>query len=51
MLLKHPNIISMYGFYEDEKYFYLLTEYAPEGEISKTLRKNSIHGEVNIFSE
>ncbi|KAL4444716.1 hypothetical protein ABPG74_015924 [Tetrahymena malaccensis] len=33
MSLNHPNIIRLYGFYQDEYYFYLLMEYAPGGEI------------------
>ena len=29
----HPNIIKLYEFYEDEKYFHLVTEYVAGGEL------------------
>lgn len=31
--LDHPNIIKLYSIYEDIKYFHLVTEYCPGGEL------------------
>ncbi len=31
--LKHPNIIEVYGFFEDEKYFYTLMELGCDGQL------------------
>jgi len=33
MELDHPNIIKVYGFFEDEKYFYIVTEMMAGGEL------------------
>ncbi|OMJ79323.1 hypothetical protein SteCoe_20664 [Stentor coeruleus] len=32
-IMDHPNIIKLYEFYEDEAYFYLVTEYLGGGEL------------------
>jgi calcium-dependent protein kinase len=31
--LDHPNIIKLYGFYQDDKNYYLITEYCSGGEL------------------
>jgi len=37
--LKHPGIISFYGWFHDRRRIFLLIEYASGGELYKTLRK------------
>ena len=36
--LHHPNILSLYNFFWDNKNIYLVMEYAPEGELYKVLK-------------
>lgn len=43
--LKHDNILRMYGFFYDDEKIYLILEYAPGGELYKTLT------EIGNFSE
>ena len=38
-LLKHRNIVSLYEIYESPKYFYLIMEYLPQGDLLKKLIK------------
>lgn len=35
----HPNIVRLYEFYEDDKYWHLVTEYMPGGELFDYLSK------------
>lgn len=37
--LKHPNIIDMYGFFDDDENIYFILEYASEGTIYDLLKK------------
>jgi len=37
--LDHPNIIKIYEFYHDEKYFYIVTELCTGGELFKKIMK------------
>eukprot|EP00949_MAST-11_sp_MAST-11-sp1_P003233 g3233.t1 len=37
---RHPNLLKMYGHFQDEKRVYLVLEYAPGGELFKVLRKS-----------
>ena len=37
--LSHPNVLKLYGFFQDEEQFYLILEYAPSGELYKKLKK------------
>lgn len=37
--LRHPNILRLYGYFYDETRVYLILEFAPRGELYKTLRK------------
>lgn len=39
MSLKHPNILKMYGVYDDEQRIYLVLEYANEGDLLNHLQK------------
>lgn len=39
--LDHPNIIKLYEFYRDEKYYYLLSEYCEDGELFKIIKKEN----------
>lgn len=36
--LKHPSILELYQFFEDENFVYLVLEYAENGELQKYLR-------------
>lgn len=38
--LRHPNILRMYGFFWDDERIYLILEYAPGGELYKSLKKH-----------
>jgi serine/threonine protein kinase len=38
--LSHPNIVSLYGAFEDRKFYYLVMEYA--NGVSSTLSTSSI---------
>ena len=40
MRLSHPNIISLYSYFYDANYFYLILEYCPGGCLCEVLRKN-----------
>ena len=35
--MRHPNILQMYGFFDDDEKIYLILEYAPGGELYKDL--------------
>lgn len=35
----HPNIISIYKFFKDEKYFYIVLEYCPGGSLKDLIEK------------
>lgn len=41
--LDHPNILKMYGFFHDEEQFYLILEYAPNGELYEELKKQVLY--------
>ena len=38
-LLRHPNILRLYGYFYDSRRIYLILEYAPQGELFKELQK------------
>ena len=38
--LRHSNILRMFGYFYDETRVYLILEYAPRGEMYKTLQKS-----------
>jgi len=39
--LRHPNILRMFGYFHDEGRVYLILEYAPGGELYKSLQNES----------
>lgn len=50
--LKHPNIIKLYSFFQDERRYFLLLEYAPKGELYKhlqTMKKFDEKTSANVF--
>lgn len=38
--LEHPNIISLYGFFHDDKYFYSLMEVGCDGQLYSIIEQN-----------
>ena len=53
-ILKHRNLISLYEIYESTKYFYLIMDYLPNGDlIEKIIKKKRFKEEeaLNIFSQ
>ena len=37
--LRHPNILRLFGYFYDETRIYLILEFAPRGEMYKSLQK------------
>jgi calcium-dependent protein kinase len=37
--LDHPHIVKLHELYQDEKYYYLITEYCVGGELFEKIRK------------
>ena len=53
-ILKHRNIISLYQIFESTKYFYLIMDYLPNGDlIEKIIKQKRFKEEeaLNIFSQ
>ena len=53
-ILKHRNLISLYEIYETTKYFYLIMDYLPNGDlIEKIIKQKRFKEEeaLNIFSQ
>ena len=40
--LKHPHILRLYSFFQDETRIYIILEYATGGELYKYLKKNKV---------
>lgn len=40
MDIDHPNIIKMYEIYEDDHYYYIVTEICDGGELYQTILAN-----------
>ena len=38
--MKHPNIVYLYGYFDDSKHIYLILEYLTHGELFKVLSKS-----------
>lgn len=38
-LIRHPNILRLYGYFHDEKRIFLMIEFAGKGELYKQLHK------------
>ncbi len=43
--IKHPNIISLYGFYDDPKNYYIVTEFMQGGELFDRIVKKEFYSE------
>ena len=53
-ILKHRNIVSLYEIYESTKYFYLIMDYLPNGDLFEKIMKQKRFKEeeaLNIFSQ
>lgn len=46
--LNHPNIIEVYGFFHDEKYFYIILELGCEGQLYRLIEKKKQLSEETI---
>jgi serine/threonine protein kinase len=44
--LRHPNILRLYGYFHDERYVFLILEYAANGELYKELTKEGKFSEA-----
>jgi len=45
-MLDHPNILKVYEYFEDDKYFYIVTELCEGGTISNSLLLKSKFTEI-----
>ena len=36
--LKHPSILELYSFFEDDRYVYLVLELCPNGELQRYIK-------------
>ncbi|OHT05410.1 Aurora/IPL1-related protein kinase 2 [Tritrichomonas foetus] len=50
MGLSHPNIISLYASFRDEKFLYIVFEYCPGGNLRKYIKKNGAISGQKLFS-
>lgn len=41
--LKHPSVLELYTFFEDENYVYLVLELCHNGELQRYLKNNNKH--------
>lgn len=48
--LYHPNIIKMYGFFDDEQYIYIILEVGTGGQLFQQLRKSEPIPETKVAS-
>lgn len=39
MFLDHPNIVKLYGFFDDSSYFYIIMEYMEGGNLFCYIKK------------
>jgi serine/threonine protein kinase len=40
MYLNHPNIIKMYGYFDDESYIYIILEVGTGGQLFHQLKRS-----------
>lgn len=40
MFLNHPNIVQLYGFFDDNTHFYIVMEYMDGGSLFTLIKKN-----------
>lgn len=48
MYLNHPNIIKMFGCFDDKKYLYIVLEVAMGGQLYQQLKKTEPMPEVKV---
>jgi serine/threonine protein kinase len=48
MYLNHPNIIKLYGFFDDEHYIYIILEVGTGGQLYHQLRKSEPMAENRV---
>lgn len=48
--LDHPNIIKLHDYFEDEKFVYLVMEYAEHGNIFRQMQKQGKFSETDAFN-
>ena len=48
MYLYHPNIIKMYGFFDDANYIYIILEVGTGGQLYHQLKKSEPMTEVKV---
>ena len=44
--LKHPNVVELYAYFEDDNYVYLILELCVSGELQRLLRDDKKPAEV-----
>ena len=47
--LHHPNIVKMHGFYSNEKYYQIITEFCKKGELFKYIKKSFTEKQLAII--
>ena len=47
--LNHPNVIKLYEIFENEKYYFFVTEYMEKGDLMAILRANRRLEEASVF--
>lgn len=45
LIIRHPHILRLFGYFYDDTRVYLILEYAPRGELYKQLQKETRFGE------
>lgn len=46
--MNHPHIIKLYGCFADEKFIYLICEYATDENVYECLSKNKVEGRLGL---
>ena len=47
--LHHPNIVKIHGFYSNEKYYQIITEFCKKGELFKYIKKSFTEKQLAII--
>jgi tRNA A-37 threonylcarbamoyl transferase component Bud32 len=47
--LSHVNIIKLYEIFENEKYYFFVTEFAEKGDLLRLLDNNGVFNETQVF--
>jgi len=48
--LDHPNIVKVYEYYEDDHYFYIITDYVDGGELFDEIIKRKNLSEIDAVA-